>query len=66
MRSCPANPLLIGHPEAARVINTVQLDVAVALLGAVVAVLYRRWRDSSPASSGGPSRPCSRWGASRS
>lgn len=42
--SCPANPLLIGHSTAAKVIETVQLDVSIALLGAVVAVLYRRWR----------------------
>jgi signal transduction histidine kinase len=45
---CPANPLLIDHAEAAGgVINAAQLDIAVAVLGAVVALLYRRWRDSS-------------------
>ncbi len=45
---CPANPLLIGHSQAAGgVINAAQLDIAVAVLGAVVAVLYRRWRDST-------------------
>ncbi|MGH2974385.1 MAG: sensor histidine kinase [Solirubrobacterales bacterium] len=45
---CPANPLLIDHPEPAGVINAAQLDIAIALLGGVVAILYRRWRDSSP------------------
>ena len=45
---CPANPLLINHSEAATVISTAQVDIAVALLGAVVAVLYRRWRGSTP------------------
>ena len=32
----------------ATVISTVELDIAIALLGAVVAVLYRRWRGSTP------------------
>ncbi len=45
---CPANPLLISQSEAATVINTAQVDIAVALLGAVVAVLYRHWRGSTP------------------
>ena len=45
--NCPANPLLINHSHAAAVISTAQLDIAVALLGAVVAILYRRWRDST-------------------
>jgi signal transduction histidine kinase len=45
---CPANPLLIEHADtAAGVISAVQLDIAIAVLGAVVASLYRRWRDSS-------------------
>src|SRR5436190_1917377 len=45
---CPDNPLLIPHSQtAAGVINAVQLDIAIALLGAVVAILYRRWRDST-------------------
>ena len=45
---CPANPLLIDHADpAAGVINAAQLDIAIAVLGAVVAILYRRWRDSS-------------------
>ena len=45
---CPANPLLIDHADAAAgVINAAQLDIAIAVLGAVVAILYRRWRDSS-------------------
>ena len=44
---CPANPLLIDHADAAAgVINAAQLDIAIAVLGAVVAILYRRWRDS--------------------
>jgi signal transduction histidine kinase len=44
---CPANPLLIDHADAAAgVINAAQLDIAVAVLGAVVAILHRRWRDS--------------------
>jgi signal transduction histidine kinase len=47
-RSCPANPLLIDHSQAAAgVIDAAQLDISVAVLGAVVAVLYRRWRDST-------------------
>jgi len=45
---CPANPLLINHSKAAVVINAAQMDIAIALLGAVVAVLYRRWRGSTP------------------
>jgi signal transduction histidine kinase len=45
---CPANLLLINHPEAATAISTAQLDIAIALLGAVVAVLYGRWRNSNP------------------
>lgn len=45
--NCPANPLLIHHSHAAAVIVTAQVDIAVALLGAVVAILYRRWRDST-------------------
>ena len=45
---CPANPLLINHPEAAKTISTAQVDIAIALLGAVVAVLYRHWRTSTP------------------
>jgi signal transduction histidine kinase len=45
---CPANPLLIDHADtAAGVLSAVQLDIAIAVLGAVVASLYRRWRDSS-------------------
>ncbi len=45
---CPANPLLIDHSQAAAgVINAAQLDISVAVLGAVVAVLYRRWRAST-------------------
>src|SRR5207248_2130607 len=46
--NCPANPLLIDHSQAAAgVINAAQLDISIAVLGAVVAILYRRWRDSS-------------------
>jgi signal transduction histidine kinase len=45
---CPANPLLIDHSQAAAgVINSAQLDIAVAAFGAMVAILYRRWRDST-------------------
>jgi signal transduction histidine kinase len=45
---CPANPLLIDHADsAAGVISAAQLDISIAVLGAVVASLYRRWRDSS-------------------
>ena len=45
---CPANPLLIDHADtAAGVIGAAQLDISIAVLGAVVASLYRRWRDSS-------------------
>src|SRR5436305_2436213 len=51
---CPANPLLIDHsPAAAGVINAVELDIAIALFGAVVAILYRRWRDSTTSQRGG-------------
>jgi signal transduction histidine kinase len=46
--NCPANPLLLDHADsAAGVISAAQLDIAIAVLGAVVAILYRRWRDSS-------------------
>ena len=58
--SCPANPLLIGHSTAARAIDTVQLDIAIAVLGAVVAVLYRRWRYTA-AGQRRAYAPCSRW-----
>jgi signal transduction histidine kinase len=44
---CPVNPLLIGDSKAAAVINAAELDIAIGLLGAVVAILYRRWRDST-------------------
>jgi signal transduction histidine kinase len=46
--SCPSNPLLIEHSEAAAVLSAAQLDISIALLGAVVAVLYRRWRSGTP------------------
>jgi hypothetical protein len=39
---CPANPLLINHPEAATALNTAQVDIAVAVLGAVVAAAAER------------------------
>ena len=45
---CPSNPLLIGHSDAAKVLEAAQLDISIALLGAVVAVLYRRWRSGTP------------------
>src|SRR3954468_23999884 len=45
--NCPANPLLIESSQAASVIGAAEVDIAVALLGAVVAVLSRRWRDST-------------------
>ncbi|HEY1514911.1 MAG TPA: sensor histidine kinase [Solirubrobacteraceae bacterium] len=45
--SCPANPLLITHSPAAAVISVAQLDISIAVLGAVVAILFRRWRDSA-------------------
>src|SRR5947208_6664658 len=45
---CPANLLLITHSHAAAAISAAQVDVAIALQGAVVAILYRRWRDSTP------------------
>jgi signal transduction histidine kinase len=44
---CPANPLLISHSEAAAAILAAQVDISIALLGAVVAILYRRSRDST-------------------
>ncbi len=44
----PDNPLFIGHSEAAKVLEAAQLDISIALLGAVVAVLYRRWRSGTP------------------
>ena len=46
--TCPSNPLLIEPSRASTVLSTAQVDIAVALLGAVVAVLYRRWRVSTP------------------
>jgi signal transduction histidine kinase len=45
---CPGNPLLIEHSEAAKVLEAAQLDTSIALLGAVVAVLYRRWHSGTP------------------
>src|SRR4051812_2855977 len=45
--NCPTNPLLIESSQAAKVISTAEVDIAIALLGAVVAVLYRRWRAST-------------------
>jgi signal transduction histidine kinase len=45
--NCPSNPLLIESSQAASVISAAEVDIAIALLGAVVAVLYRRWRDST-------------------
>ena len=45
---CPANPLLINHSQAAAAISAAQVDVSIALFGAVVAILYLRWRDSAP------------------
>ncbi len=46
--SCPSNPLLIEHSQAEAVLSAAQLDISIALLGAVVAVLYRRWRSGTP------------------
>ncbi len=45
---CPANPLLITHSQAAAAINAAQVDISIALFGAVVAILYLRWRGSAP------------------
>src|SRR3954452_18006789 len=45
--NCPSNPLLIESPQAGSVISAAEVDIAIGLLGAVVAVLYRRWRDST-------------------
>jgi signal transduction histidine kinase len=45
---CPANPLLITHSQASAAILAAQVDVSIALFGAVVAILYVRWRDSVP------------------
>jgi signal transduction histidine kinase len=45
---CPANPLLITHSQASAAILAAQVDVSIALFGAVVAILYVRWRDSAP------------------
>ena len=46
---CPANPISLDHQQAATALQTAQIDIAVALLGGVVAILYLRWRGSSPA-----------------
>ena len=45
---CPANPLLITHSAASAAIRAAQVDISIALFGAVVAILYMRWRDSAP------------------
>jgi signal transduction histidine kinase len=45
---CPANPLLITHSQASAAILATQVDVSIALFGAVVAILYVRWRESAP------------------
>ena len=61
-RSCPANPLVdrARSDAAGGVISAAQLDIAIAVLGAVVAILYRRWRDiaarSTPGLRPGPRR----------
>jgi signal transduction histidine kinase len=44
---CPGNSLLITHSQAAAVLNAAQVDIAVAVFGAMVVILYRRWRDST-------------------
>ena len=44
---CPANALLITHSQAGAAISAAQVDVSIALFGAVVAILYLRWRDSA-------------------
>jgi signal transduction histidine kinase len=46
--NCPANPLLITHSQASAAISAAQVDVSIALFGAVVAILYLRWRESAP------------------
>jgi signal transduction histidine kinase len=46
---CPTNPISLDHSQAASALQTAQIDIAVALLGGVVAILYLRWRGSSPA-----------------
>jgi signal transduction histidine kinase len=46
--NCPANPLLITHSQAAAAIGAAQLDISIALFGAVAAILYLRWRNNSP------------------
>jgi signal transduction histidine kinase len=45
--NCPDNPLLIESSQAGRIFGAAEVDIAIALLGAVVAVLYRRWRGST-------------------
>jgi signal transduction histidine kinase len=45
---CPANLLLITHSQASAAILAAQVDISIALFGAVVAILYVRWRDSAP------------------
>jgi len=46
---CPTNPISLDRSQAASALEAAQLDIAVALLGGVVAILYLRWRGSSPA-----------------
>jgi signal transduction histidine kinase len=44
---CPDNPLLIQSSQVGSVLSAAEVDIAIALLGAVVAVLSRRWRTST-------------------
>jgi Histidine kinase/Histidine kinase-, DNA gyrase B-, and HSP90-like ATPase len=46
---CPTNPLLIDNSTVAGVIDATQVFLGVAVLAVVVGVLYRRWRNSTPA-----------------
>lgn len=46
--ACPANPLLITQSKAATAISAAQVDVSIALFGALVAILFLRWRESAP------------------
>jgi signal transduction histidine kinase len=46
---CPANPIRIdGHTALGEAINTAEVLVAIGLIAGAVAIVVRRWRESTP------------------
>jgi signal transduction histidine kinase len=46
--NCPANPLLVHNSAVAGVVDAGQVIVGIAVIAAMVGILYRRWRKSAP------------------